>query len=82
MQSETDYLVGRIRQALAEDLRVNKQDVRVVIREGRVYINGDTSTEERRVAIAAVVSETVPDLDVRNEIVVRRVEGPVAPEVL
>lgn len=82
MTPETDYLIGRICQALAEDPRVNKQDVRVVIREGRVILIGDTATEERRAAIAAVVAETVPDLEVRNEIAVRCVDGPPQPEVI
>jgi hypothetical protein len=82
MTAETDYLIGRIRQALAEDPRVNKQDVWVEIREGRVHVTGDTATEERREAIGLVVSETVPDLEVLNEIEVRRVTGPVAPEVI
>jgi hypothetical protein len=82
MPHESDYLIGRIRQALAEDPRVNKQDVRVIIRENRVHIIGDTATEERREAIGLVVRETVPGLEVRNEINVRRVTGPTPPEVI
>ena len=82
MTADNDYLVGRIRQALAEDPRVNKQDIRVEVLDKRVHLFGDTSTEERRAAISEVVSEVAPDLEIRNEIAVRRVDVPIVPEVI
>lgn len=82
MNLDYQYMVGRIQNALATDPRTNKQDVKVMIRNGRVHLSGQTSTEERRQIIAAVVSEIVPDLEVRNELTVIDLSEPAAPEVI
>jgi osmotically-inducible protein OsmY len=82
MNAEYQYLVGRIQNALATDPRVNKLDVKVNIIGGRIHLTGHTSTEERRRMIAEVVSETVPELEVRNELTVMEVAEAAAPEVI
>jgi osmotically-inducible protein OsmY len=82
MNLDYQYMVGRIQNALATDPRTNKQDVKVMIRNGRVHLSGQTSTEERRQTIAAVVSEIAPDLEVRNELTIIELSEPAAPEVI
>ena len=82
MNADYQYLVGKIQNALATDERVNKLDVKVMIIQGKVHLMGQTSSEERRQAIAQVVSETVPDLEVRNELTVIEVAQPAQPEVI
>jgi osmotically-inducible protein OsmY len=82
MNADYQYLVGKIQNALATDPRVNKLDVKVMIIQGKVHLMGHTSSEERRRFIADVVSETVPDLEVRNELTVIEVSPPVQPEVI
>ncbi len=80
MNADYQYLVGKIQTALATDSRTNKLDVKVMIAGGKIHLMGQTSTEERRRAIAAVVAETVPDMDVRNELTLVQIGEPLAPE--
>ena len=82
MNLDYQYLVGRIQNVLATDPRTNKQDVKVMVRNGRVHLSGQTSTEERRRTIADVVSEIIPDLEVRNELTVIELSEPAEPEVI
>jgi osmotically-inducible protein OsmY len=82
MNADYHYLVGKIQQALATDPRAGKLDVKVMIIQGKVHLTGNTSSEERRRAIAEVVRETVPDMDVRNELTVMDVSQPSQPEVI
>ena len=76
MTTEHEYLIGKIQTALASDLRVNKQDVRIVIRGGRLHLMGETSTAHRREAIGLIAAETAPDFEVCNELTVIEVTGP------
>jgi osmotically-inducible protein OsmY len=82
MTTEPEYLIGKIRNALATDPRVCKQDVDITIHEGRVHLAGYTSTEERRQHIAEVAAEVAADFEVVNEVTVIEVEGPSRPEVI
>jgi osmotically-inducible protein OsmY len=82
MNADYQYLVGKIQQALATDSRVNKLDVKITVRQGRVHLTGQTSSEERRQAITRVVSEAAPDMEVRNELTVIVVSEPAQPEVI
>ena len=80
MNTDYQYLVGKIQAALATHPRTNKLDVKVMIAGGRIHLTGQTSTEERRRAIAEVVAETVPDMDVRNELTIIHIGEPTQPE--
>jgi len=76
MNTDYQYLVGRIQAALAAHPRTNKLDVKIMIAGGKVHLLGQTATEERRLAIAEVVAEAVPDMDVRNELTVMVIGSP------
>jgi osmotically-inducible protein OsmY len=54
------YLVGHITEALATDERTNALDIKVSIRNDRVFLLGSVNSEERRSAAEAVVREHVP----------------------
>jgi osmotically-inducible protein OsmY len=70
MTDEAQYLVGRLKEALAVDDRVGALDIRVTITHGRVHLTGEVSTEQRRAAVQRIAEEVLPHLDVRNEITV------------
>ena len=76
MNTDYQYLVGRIQAVLAAHPRTNKLDVKVMIVSGKIHLMGQTSTEERRRAIAEVVAEMAPDMDVRNELTVLEIGSP------
>lgn len=62
-----DYLVAHIEDALARDERVCEQGLHVAV-DGRVVtVSGVVSTEERQASIPEVVSELVPDFEIRNK---------------
>ena len=82
MNADYQYLIGKIQNALATDPRVNKLDVNIKIIAGKVHLMGQTSTEVRRRVIAEVVKETVPELEVRNELTVLEVTEAVQAEVI
>jgi len=60
------YQVQRIREALAHDRRVGELELQVTIRAGKVLVAGTVPTEEVQQAVAEVVAETVPGLEVHN----------------
>lgn len=62
-----EYIVERVRQRLAVDERVAELELQVSVVAGRVVVSGTVPTEERREGVAAVVAETVPDLEVVNQ---------------
>jgi hypothetical protein len=77
-----EYLIGRIQEALARDPRTHKQDVRVTIAAGTIRLAGQTSTEERRLAIGSLVTELCPERTVLNELAVIEVASPGEPEII
>jgi osmotically-inducible protein OsmY len=82
MDPQEEYLIGRIQNALATDVRVHKQDVSVLIRGGKIHLTGQTSTEERRHAVEAVVAETAPGFEIKNELTIIEMSGPAQPEII
>ena len=62
------YVIGRIREALARDGRVNELDIEVTLAGARIFLEGEVATEQRRDAITAVVAELLPEYEVVNEI--------------
>lgn len=65
----TKYLVGRLRQALAEDPRTNLLDVQITIRAGKAFLMGQVESAELRSAAEAVAREQLPPgLAVVNEL--------------
>ena len=75
MDLEYQYLVGKLQEALANDTRVNAQDIRVLVTGGRIHLIGQVSTAERKAAVNDVVSEVLPGIPVRNELTVLDLAG-------
>lgn len=67
------YLGERIRTALAQDSRVNELGVQVRLVGHRVFVTGTVATAERQQAIAIVIAEGFPDLEVHNDVTVQEV---------
>jgi osmotically-inducible protein OsmY len=82
MNSDYQYLVGKLQHALATDRRVNMLDVKVTVRGGKIHLTGEVTTEERRRAVAEVVTEMLPGAEVRNELSVLEVNYPSQPEII
>ena len=61
MNAEYQYLVGKLQDVLATNPRVNLLDVNMNVCGGKIYLTGESLTEERRTAVATVVSEIAPD---------------------
>lgn len=63
------YVVGRIREALAEDPRTNLLDVQVKVLGAVVYLLGTVESADRRAAAEEVARETMPaDVSLVNEL--------------
>jgi osmotically-inducible protein OsmY len=60
------YLMARIRDALAKDPRVNEPELVVAVSGGTVMVSGTVPTEARRQAVADVVHDVAPGMEVRN----------------
>jgi osmotically-inducible protein OsmY len=82
MNSDYQYLVGKLQHALAIDRRVNMLDVKVTVRGGTIHLTGEVATEERRRAVAEVVAELLPEAEVRNELTVLEVNYASQPETI
>jgi len=64
------YLIGRVREALAHDHRVNEMDIEVAVAGDRVFVTGSVPTEERQQAITTVVGEVLPEHEIHNQVTV------------
>jgi osmotically-inducible protein OsmY len=67
------YLGERIRTALAQDQRVNELGVQVRLVGLRVFVTGTVATTERQQAVASVIAEHFPDLEIHNDVTVQEV---------
>jgi osmotically-inducible protein OsmY len=62
-----DYLVAHVQEALAEDPRVSDLGIHVAVRGRKVFLSGTVASEERRLAVAAVVGEVASGYEIHNE---------------
>ncbi|HYG72712.1 MAG TPA: BON domain-containing protein [Actinomycetota bacterium] len=70
-QNDT-YTAEHVREALARDERVNEPELDVQVVDGRVFVTGVVPTDERRSAVADVVRECCPHLEVENRTTIGR----------
>jgi osmotically-inducible protein OsmY len=75
-----EYVVARMKEALAHDGRVAALDVEVRVTEGKVLLEGAVQTEERRLACAEVVRAVLRDCTIDNRLVVVPADAPSAIE--
>ena len=69
MDSEPkQYVIERVRDALAHDARVAERDVHVRVLGPRLYLQGSVTTAERRDAATQVAREVAPDHQVVNDL--------------
>jgi osmotically-inducible protein OsmY len=69
-----DYTAAHVQETLARDPRVNEPELEVKVVHGRVFVTGVVPTEGRRTAVADVVRECCPGLEVENRTTVVRHE--------
>lgn len=70
------YVIERVREALAEDPRVGELYVQVTVAAGKVFLSGDVATAERKQAMTEVVRELLPDHEVQNLATVSSLSAP------
>lgn len=80
MDSQYQYVVARLQEALACDEHVGLQDVKVLVSHGCIHLIGEVQTAQRRDAIDAVAARVVPGVPVRNEVRVLTLGGDPEPE--
>lgn len=76
----TSYLTGHIRQALAEDPRVNDPSLHVWVAQNKVLVTGTVTTEERMQAALEVVREQAPGYTVESQIRIAEITETAAEE--
>ncbi len=69
------YLVAHVREALAQDPRVNDLNIQVNVAGKKLFLTGNVPTDERCKTIATVVRELLPDYEVHNEITIQSLEA-------
>lgn len=77
-----EYVVARVKKALAQDPRLHELALDVTVRGGRVFVAGQVTTPERRDAITDVLADACPGRDVANETTVEEVAAPAGEERL
>lgn len=77
-----EYVVARVKEALAQDARLHDLALDVTVRGGRVFVSGHVATPERRAAISDVLADACPGRDVANETTVEEVAAPAGEERL
>ena len=68
-----EYLLQRIREALAADERVGELGIGVELIGTRIYLTGRVAATAQRDAAGALVEELEPKYQVCNEIAVERI---------
>jgi osmotically-inducible protein OsmY len=76
----TQYLVARLRDALAHDDRVAALDIQVRVVGRDLYLTGQVASPARRDAVHTVVHDLAPQLQVHNQHDVLPVEAPTTRE--
>jgi osmotically-inducible protein OsmY len=62
------YLVQRLRRAIAQDPRTAELGVQVKVRGAVVFLTGEVVTRQRCVQLAQVVAEVAPEFTVHNDV--------------
>lgn len=75
-RTSDQYLVARIRDALAQDLRAGDQDIKVYIEGSRILLRGDVVSDEHRRAVAEVVGEHAQGFQIDNQLKVAVLGAP------
>jgi osmotically-inducible protein OsmY len=72
----TQYLVAKLREALAHDPRVAALDIHVRIVGNDVFLTGAVATAPRRDAVEAVVRDLEPGLTLHNQLDLLTADAP------
>lgn len=70
------HLDGQVQQLLAEHPRIAEQGIRVIHTEDGVVLVGEVESPERCAQIESVIHAAFPDLTVRCDLAVTRVQPP------
>jgi len=77
---QPQYVVARIKEALAHDERIAAQDVNVRIVGNDVFLTGPAATGVRRRAVAQLVETFLPEHSIHNQMTVLTTDPPAGAE--
>ena len=80
--AEDVYEAAHLSELLANDPRTSAPELRVTVGGGIVTVTGTVTTQERREAVADVITDAHPELEVRNDVTVLDLSGPPSSEVV
>jgi hypothetical protein len=81
-RAEDFYEGAHLSELLAGDPRTSAPELRVTVAGGVVTVTGTVTTEERRDAVAEVISEAHPELELRNDVTVIDMTSPPSSEAV
>ena len=76
------YIKGRIMEALTSDERIAEHDIKVFVTEEAVVAKGEVFTHEQKNAVEEVIRVTAPELELRNQVLVRVISPPEGSEAI
>ena len=76
------YLKGRIMEALTSDERVPEHDIKLIVAEQTIVAKGEVFTEEQMDALAEVINNIAPHLELINQVNVRVLKAPDGSEAI
>lgn len=79
---EVDRIAARLRDELRSDERTADLDIQLALDDGRVILEGEVETEQRRADLREVAARVLGDRDVDNRVTVRELEAEPAVEVV
>ena len=72
-RAESDeHLASRVRDALADDARLNVLDIEVRVVADALYLHGELGSDELRAAAETIARELAPSLTIVNRLTVCR----------
>lgn len=80
--NSSDYVVSRIRSALATAPEVGSLDIEVNVTGDAVHLSGAIDCKTKRDAAGDVAARTAPGLRIVNELTLLTLTPPEAPEVI
>ena len=76
------YDTEHLRDALIHDPRVSELDLHVRMVNATLVVTGNVASAQRRDAIAEVIGELAPDVELRNDVSVTDLSAPSGQEVV
>lgn len=82
MNTDYQYMVGKLQTALATDPRVNMLDIKVMFTNDKLHLTGHVFSENKKMAAEEVAMEIFPGVEIKNELTTIEIAHAGQPEVI